>query len=282
MAQIGLGLPTTYAHSHMPFRDISPFSTQSVRLNIPHIPHLETPSAPFPDNQISVDVGSWSRDVGLSIRTESSPSSSIFDPGPDYVEDSVLDTDSDRSPVLSPSNSEYHVDVDYPRLMSPSNSDNHIDIDATPRASGRLDDHPRQPSNTSLNEIDSPSHYSDSTTVCCRSAPDAHDTPSIPSTERIITPLPDTTIDTEHDTDLSENSDLGRSTNGLDPNSKSFVPSHSQSPTGTARRILRYDRTTGEYTYIDGPISEHLRRQYQTTIPHSSQNSSHQSRSKPS
>jgi hypothetical protein len=268
--QIGLGLPTTYAHSHMPTRDFSPYSTQSVRLNVPHIPHLDTPSSPFPDNQISVDVGSWSRDVGLSIRTESSPSSSIFDPSPDYVEDSVLDTDSDRSPVLSPSNSEYQLDVDYPRLMFPSTSDDNLEINPTPRASDRFNHPIRQPSSAPHIELDSPSHYSDATTICHRSAPDVNDTPSIPNTERIITPLPDTSIDTAQDTDLRE-TDLGTSRNGLDPNSKSFVPTQSQD---TARRIIRYDRTTGEYTYIDGPISEHLRRQYQTTLPHASQNSS--------
>jgi hypothetical protein len=269
--QIGLGLPTTYAHSHMPIRDFSPYSTQSVRLNIPHIPHLETPSSPFPDNQTSVDVGSWTRDVGLSIRTESSPSSSIFDPSPDYVEDSVLDTDSDRSPVLSPSNSEYPLDVDDPRLMSPSNSANHLDVDSTPQASAPLNSDPGQLSNTPHIDVHSPSQYSDTTTICHRSAASAHDTPSIPSTERIITPLPDTTIEAGHDTDLSEESDIGTSTTGLNSNSKSFVPTQSQD---TARRIIRYDRTTGEYTYIDGPISEHLRRQYQTTLPHASQNSS--------
>jgi hypothetical protein len=257
-------LPSTYAHSHMPTRNFSPFSTRSVRLNIPHIPHLETPSSPFPDNAITIDVGSWTRDVGLSIRTESSPSSSIFGPSPDYVEESVLDTDSDYSPVLSPSNSEYQLDVDYPRLMSPSNSDNNLDIDAIPRASGRLNDSPRQPSNTSLNEIGSPSHYSDSTTVCYRSAAHADDIPSMQDAERIITPLPDATIDTSRDTDLSEASDLGTSTSGLNPNSKSFVPSKSHD---TARRIIRYDRTNGEYTYIDEPIPEHLRHQYQGGLP---------------
>ena len=259
-------LPSTYAHSHMPVRNISPYSTQSVRLNIPHIPHLDTPSSPFPDNAISVDVGSWSRDVGLSIRTESSPSSSIFNPMTDYVEEPVLDTDSDRSPDLSPSNSEYHVDLDDPRLSSPFNSDNHLDIDSTPRASGRLDDTPRQSSNTPHIDLHSP--CSDATTVCCRSALNVDDTRSIPNTERIITPLLDSDISvrsTIQEADLSEDSDLGRSTTGLDPKSKSFVPLKSHE---TARRIIRYDRTSGEYTYIDEPIPEHLRHHYQATPPH--------------
>jgi len=258
-------LPSTYAHSHMPIRNISPYSTQSVRLNIPSIPHLDTPSSPFPDNAISVDVGSWSRDVGLSIRTESSPSGSIFNPTTDYAADSVLETDSDRSPVLSPSNSEYQLDLDDPRLSSPFNSDNNHDVDLTPRASGRLNDTPRQSINTPLIDFHSP--CSDATTVCCRSSVNVDDTPSIPNTERIITPLPDTTNHTE-DIDLNEDSDLGISTTGLDPNSKSFVPSKSQI---TARRIIKYDRTSGEYTYIDEPIPEHLRHHYQATLPHPTQ-----------
>jgi hypothetical protein len=255
-----LRLPTAYAHSHIPIRDFSPYSTQSVRLNIPHIPHLDPPSSPFPNNEIQLDIGSWSRDVGLSIRTESSPPSSEFN-STDPPE--VLVADSDCSPV-SPSNSD---DVDSPPLVSPSNSDNHLDNDSTPRASGRLHGVPRQPSNTPH----SPSQYSDTSTVCYRTAHDANDTPCQPNTERTTTLLPDTAIPTTQDASLGGDTNLSTSTTGLDPKSESFVP---EQPQDTVRRTANCDRSSGEYTYVDDPVSEHLRHHRQTTTPQGPQQSS--------
>lgn len=249
IVQIGLGLPTVNAQTYTPFRDFSPYSTRSVRLNIPHMSHLDTPSLPFPDNAINVDIASWSRDVELSIRTVTSPATSEYDSNDPLEEErSSLMTDFDHSPVLSLSTSEYDVEVDSPRLMSPSNSANCLDVDSTPRVSRRANDLPRQTFKTRHIDIRSPSQYSDTTTVCCRTPHEDNENPSISNTECTIIPLSDATIHTAQLTDLGEKTDSGESTTGLDPNVKPFVPGQAGN---TARRNLIDDPASREQTHVD-------------------------------
>jgi len=264
MGQIGLGLPTTFAQSYTPFRDFSPYSIQSVRLNIPHISHLDTPSSPFPDNAINVDIASWSRDVELSVRTVSSPATSEYDSNDPLEEErSSLMTDSDHSPVLSLSTSEYDLEVDSPRLLSPSNSANDLDVDSTPRASGRPQDSPIQPCKTRHTDIHSPSQCFDTTTVCCRTPHEDNENPSISNTECIITPLSDATIHTAQDTEFSEEIDSGKSTTGLNPNVKPFVPVQAGN---TARRNLSDDPASREHTHVDQAIVAPPRRFFQLAL----------------
>ena len=264
IVQIGLGLPTVNAQTYTPFRDFSPYSTRSVRLNIPHMSHLDTPSLPFPDNAINVDIASWSRDVGLSVRTVSRPPNSEYNPTIDHVEDSPLVTDSDQSPPLSPSSSEYDTGVDSPRLLSPSTSANDRDVDSTPRTSGRLQGSPLQAYNTLHTDLRSPSQYSDTTTVCCRTPHEDTGNPSIFNTECINTPLSDATSHTAQDTDLSEGIDSGESTTGLDPNVKPFVPGQAGN---TARRSLSDDPASRKHAYADQASVAPRRRLCQVRSP---------------
>jgi len=263
IVQIGLGLPTFNAQTYTPARDFSPYSTQSVRLNIPHMSHLDTPSSPFPDNAVNFDIASWSRDVGLSVRTVSRPPNSEYNPTIDHVEDSPLVTDSDQSPPLSPSSSEYDIEVDSPRLLSPSTSADALDVDSTPRASGRLQGSPLQAYNTPNIDIRSPSQYSDTSTVCCRTSHEDNENPSVSNTEWIIIPLSDATINTAQDTDLSEEIDSGKSTTGLDPNVEPFVPGQAGN---TARRNLNDDSASREHTHVDEEIVAPCRRLSQMAL----------------
>lgn len=249
--------PDTYAHSHMPPRDFSPYSNRSVVLNIPLSSIPDLPSSPSLDDDVhvDVDVGRWTRDVQLSIRTAVSPPLSSIGTNEDIPTVSADSLDND----------------DFQRLNS-----SRTDIDSTPRANRRIPQPrglPRQPSNTPHIEIISPaSNHSDEETVRGSSVPIINPRPSQPTTDRLITPAFGTG-NTGNRTAIEAAALSGwtypnQPTTNLNPNYKrsdlstyvhpgwGFVAGQTQ-PSHTAPRILGFNTTTRQYIYTDEPVSQY-------------------------